>query len=688
MAGPQYTKRISNQLSISLSYVASEDPSKVECLISFKNISNHNVVINPEASQEQNGNGSWLSSMFGEKKNSSNLEKEKLTLNTKDAQPLNIFLGYVQLFGYVVCNYKFELNDGNAISSLGGDDGTGSNDEGDIDSGDNENEYDDSNQEGLKDYQLWSNKDYIQQYNNDDLDDQVKHEGWPKDLKLSEILDTTPFISQSYKDRMIIGGKIGGIEDLVVVDEDRSIAQQQQQQSKQSDGKFQIDKYKRSLLQDLVAGFNTFPEPTGNAGNGADGIELIREISDAILPFYATSQSLLFSDVSLKKDETKLFRIQFPRLKEFPPSYNTKSTGMTGDQGLLSIRYQLAVGLSEMNSKVGVLQPRTVYFPYEVRAEYVKNDESYLLPDYLRRTTIDQSWKVLKIENEDEKSISKEEDAAAQSTVEEDIEKLDKQSFLEDLTNLIDSDLRNMPLISSTERRKSIPAINENAVDGLNPQLPKHLKTQYQIRLNNKELCLVSIKKPYYHLGEDINFVIDAANSAHNGTRIVGTTAHLEAHEVFHCKIGKSQADKDYTNIFKVSPYLKINSFASSMTQSTSSSNASTTLMNGSINIPNYLTTQFQSSRLFDLQYFLVFKFVLKDFFEEEENTELEANTVQRNENIDSNEHEETLLEATPRTANDVLPRDAHDTQFSMFRKHHIDNTGSEFKFKLPINLI
>lgn len=687
MTEAQYSKRISNQLSVSLSYVASEDPSNVECLISFKNILNHNVVVNPEAHQEQNGNGSWLSSMFGDRKNSINLEREQLTVNGKDVQPLNIFLGYVQLFGYVVCNYKFDLNDGNAISSLGGDIGSGSNDEADIDSGDNEHEYDDSNQEGFQDFQLWSNKDYIQQYNNDDLDDQIKHKGWPEDLKLSEILDTAPFISQSYKDRMIIGGKIGGIEDLVVVDEDRRIAQQQQQQSKQSDGKFQVDKYKRSLLQDLVAGFNSFPEPTGNAGNGADGIELIKEISDSILPFYATSQSLLFSDVSLKKDETKIFRIQFPRLKDYPPSYNTKLTGMTGDQGLLSIRYQLAIGLLEMNSKVGVLQPRTVYFPYEVKAEYIDNDESYLLPDYLRRTTVDQSWKVLKLDNGDGKNVTKAIEAGTNVTVKEETENLDKQSFLEDLTNLIDSDLRNMPLISSTERRKSIPAINEDAVDGLNAQLPKHLKTQYQIRVNNKELCLVSIKKPYYHLGDDINFVIDAVNSSQNSTRIVGTTAHLEAHEIFHCKIGKSQTDKDYTNIFKVSPYLKINSFASSMTKPTSLSNSSTTLMHGSINIPSYLTTQFQSSRLFDLKYFLVFKFILKDF-EEEENTELETNSVHRDENIDLSEYEETLLEATPRTGNNVLPRDAHDTQFSMFRKHHIDNTGSEFKFKLPVNLI
>lgn len=666
---PNYVKRISNNLLISLTYTKN-DENQTECLVSFHNLLLGKVVVNPKEDTNGDGASGWFNSVFG----SSLTETERLTNGGTDTdQSTKIFLGYIQLFGYVVCNYKYILNHSVSIGS--GTIGSGNDQEnfGDDDVQIDQNHQVREIQLGIM-KQIWSNKDYVSQYNNDHIEEDLKNEGWDEDLEVPQVLDTAPFIAQSFTDRMIIGDKIGGINDLVAPQHKINNSSTRTSNSKEST----IDKYRRYLLQDLVLGFNSLPEPKGQSAISGDGGELLRELADSILPFYTTSQSLLFSDIALQKGESKCYRIKFPNLEGLPPSYNTRLTGVTGDQGLLSIRYALAVGVLEMCNQI--LETKTAYFPYENDQKYVEDNGNFLLPDYFKRTTIDQDWNV-KIVDKDETKVK--EDRSEDHAI-------DKQSFLQDLTKLIESDLYNMPKTSTTERRRSF---HNNGVrnDGLIAQIKKSIKTQYQIRVNNQQLCTLGITKQYYHIGDDINFIIDTTPvlDGVSTNLIVGALVYLEAHEKFHCKKGKNATEKDYVHSYKVSPVLKMNSFASSMMLLKNNNNYDglTSIIHGHLNIPQYLTPQFQSSRLIDLEYYLVFKFNLNEF--EKAETTPEVNGSGNVNGHTEAEISEPLISPTDSTSTRTSIQTGQDQPFTTFRKYHIDNNnGGEFHFRLPITIL
>lgn len=492
--------------------------------------------------------------------------------------PLRLCLGYIQLFGYVVCNYRFDFNDGNI--DIGGDVPFSVRDHAGGDSGP-------TNDDAYAALPLWSNRDYIHTYNSDRLDETAPHEGWDDvdgGTGVDEILATTAYIAQSLRHRMVVGGKVGGIPDLVSAPPGAAAPP------------VAMDRYRRYVLQDLVG--DPLPEPRAAAAAGAtDAAEIIRALSDAILPFYTTLQRLLFLDLTIPAGHTHTVRLRLDAPPaSMPPSYNTRLTALAGDQGMCSIRYALAVGVLEMGPRG--LEARTAYFPYHVERG------GHPQVDYLQRVVIDQRWCAEATDgargsagtNGADTAATADASAAAASAAASASGTLDRPAFIEDLHKLIASSLHDVPSIA--QRRRSSAAEFE---------LPHH-KTQYQIRLNAEQLCMISVFKPFFRPGDDVNFVIDTAEQPPLArARVAGVVAHLEAHERFHCRRG--QQPRDFVHVYKVSPSVKVSIFgAASLAAPTAR------VVHGAVNVAAHLTPQWRSSRLMDLEYFLAFKFTLAEF--------------------------------------------------------------------------
>lgn len=582
---PTYTKQVNKNLAISVSYLHNTN-SVVECLLRFQNtLKTADVIVNP--SEDNISSGGWLSGLWG----SSQPEKEPLS-QEPESPDVTVLLGYLQLFGHVTLNYKFDVG---ATASA---DPT------------------------AKTASWWANKEYILQYGDEDENDSENG----RENRLNE----TKFLQDhSGKHRMLVGGKLGGVDDLVVGSEAT------------------VDATNKYLIQDLLYAFNSLEEP-GEGVSAEEGLNLpVRDLTEAIVPFYTTSQHLLFTDLSLRCGETKQFCLRFNGVGDAPPLYNTRLTGITGDQGCVSIRYALAVGFLE--AKTSPLRPRTVYFPYEVKAQRHGMDEQWMQPRYLDDVVVEKAWKVEVLD--EFKRADKRPETVLKT----------KEAFLRDLDQLIDSDLHN---VSTRERRKSSQSVytvgnpvtpSEDRL--LVAQLPSHMKTQYQIRVNNSDLCSITVLKPYYHVGDDISYSVDVNPREVQKTRVVGVIVHLEAHELFHVPSG------DYTNVYKVSSLVKSNSLGLAIVNSgLRKGQVHSAVLNGCLSIPGHLTGQFQTSTFLDLRYYLVFKFNLSDFTESgSEFTERGSERVQNG------------------VETDIF---AHARQF------RADTTGTEFTFRLPVYLL
>lgn len=645
-----FVKRINDKLSISITYlnessqkvpkkddhVDKSHPSNIsddndheyiEALISFHNTSDKTLAINDDSEAAVNDESetgktqpesSWFSSIWSNN-NFDKEEKEKLQTESQDTDEISVLLGYVQLFGYLTLNYKFDL------SSLAMDTS-------------NKNSW-------------WKNKDYYNYYQN------MNENEDEEDIKDSKI-EKTLFLQENYlKNRLIIGGKLGGINDLAL-----------SSNSNESGGNV-VGDYNRFLIQDLLYTFNTLEhkskKPTANQEDESshdkqnnDGGLPLKDVTDAIIPFYSTSQYLLFTNLKLKPKSTETYHIKFQTLdSNLPPSYNTNSTGIVGDQGWSSIKYLLIIGILE--PKGNHILPRSIYFPFNNKGKQIGNNERWLQSNYLDSTKVEKNWQVSVIKDNDE---DKESIKLNKLTILE----YSMESFLHDLDKLISSDLQS---VSKNERRKSstlskISEFREKIKDteankdiaDVVPQLPSHLKTQYQIRVNNYNLCDISISKPYYHIGEDINYSININPDGIETTKIAGIITHLEAHEIYHLN---NDEKTDYTNIYRVSQPIKTNTFASSLINSYSKDEQHSSLVNELIHIPNHISQQFQSSKFMDLKYFLVFKFNLNEFDKHLKNSE--SNTTE---------------------STDVAPP-GFDNEYKFDNNH-----ASEFRFRLPLVLL
>ncbi|KAK6458601.1 Rgp1-domain-containing protein [Scheffersomyces xylosifermentans] len=653
-AKPSFIKQVDGSLAVSLTYINNPDPATAskdtvvnECLISFHNISDKNITINPEESRtssapsddesSRNGNGnvngssnSWFGAIFSSTNEATHLMEEEPTPESDDVK---IFLGYIQLMGYIVLNYKFGLNTSATSLDL-----------------------------NAKSPHWWANRDYINQYKDTDGED-----GQYAD-EISERLDTVPFVKENLDKPLIVGGKLGGVGDLIV--------------EQAGTTNHWIDRTKLYFVHDLLFPFNSYLPPRFNKASSIQTDIKIpaKELTESIIPFYSTSQSLLFTDLNIEPQSTKTFHIKFPRPTDLPPSYNSRSTGPLCDQGLISIKYSLIVNLSQ--SSGNQFGSHSVYFPLDIIGERIGVNERWLQRDYFQnKSKIDKDWKV--------EIIEKEEIVQPQflGNVSESIET--REAFLGDLSKLIESDLYNMPKMSTNERKKSVhtyePYEEEEQIEGkLVPQLPNHLKTQFQLRVNNSKLCLISLSRPYYHVGDDINFILDI-NPDENSptTKIVGFIVHLEAHEIFHCsKVTENPAEKaDITNSYRITGSIKYNTYGSSLPNAIlPKAEQKSTLINGSINIPKHSSQQFQSSALMDLKYYIVFKFNLNLFIGESKE-ESNQNSNSANQEVGDTEAEATgLIETETQATNRPRKNKVDDFKFN--------SSGTELRFRLPIYLL
>jgi len=546
-----YEKKVTDSLSIRLKFREPKS-NAASVTISFVNISKSSITIN---STNDDNKSNWLSSVFGGRRSlEANEENGLLPIND-----INLFLGSIQLFGYVVLNYQFDLESGLSPLELGG----------------SATEHD----------KWWENTEYINQYSKyasgHELDDDT----------IALLNAKSPYISASLKKPVEIGGKLAGVDDLVLGQNNRTV----------------IDARKLPFLHDLVFPFNTMDSPISPEAKSKLPLS---ELTSKIVPFYTTPQALLFSDVIIPSGSSKSFDINFPIDSTLPPSYNDKLPGPTCDNGLVSIRYSLNVSVREGKKMV----PTTVYFPLEIKGDRFGNDPRWLQKEYLQddQCVIDKSWKI----------TTEESGAVANGTQTGTISSRDV--FLHDLDNLIKTDLYNMPNSTPHRRNKSVASVHEDA-PGYIPQLPPHLKTSYQLRVNTAKLCDIGLSRPFYHIGEDINFMINMDPHEGNEVKIVGYTAHLEAQETFHL-----QDSEPYIHSYRVTGNLKTNTFSPSLMNSMSSTK---TTVSGNMNIPRFITHQFQSKTLMNLTYYLVFKFNLVEFNKGgEENGTAEKTTVEESE--------------------------------------------------------
>lgn len=532
-----YSKVLNDKLTISLKYLERGGDLTQECVLTFTNTSKQEVVVNPI--KQQHHSGRWFGNIFG---STHTIDESMQALNLESEELIHLFLGYIQLFGYVVLNYKFSID----TSSL----------------------------EVNKGNQWWNNTDYLHQYlYKDDPALEKSEDHWK--------LDAVPFIGDNYTSKLIIGGKLGGVNDLSAKDEKLLT----------EDG---------DLLHDLICTFNSQSKPKHPMPLS------LHDLNDPIIPFYTTSQSLLFTDLVIPQNSSKTFRLKFPIKEDLPPNYNSHLTGPACDQGLVSIRYSLIVSLIEgqMTDK-----GKSIYFPFEVpHQRHISGVNRFLQKKYFEDPVeLDKHWNI-KVVTGEEKEEDDENEVKGNGQLQS-IEE-DKKTFLQDLSKLIDSDVYNMPKISTMERRKnSFNGYHEqDNKEGYILQLPPHLKTQYRLRVNNQELCLIGVPRPYYHPGEDINYIININPNKSNTTKVIGLITYLEAHEVYHLQeSGETQVNK-----YKVTGNIKANTFAPSIINSVINE-TSPSLINDYINIPKFVTPQFQSSKFLSLEYHLVFQFNLTE---------------------------------------------------------------------------
>lgn len=644
-----YIKQIDENFSISLGYLNVKDNER-DCVLTFHNTLDTKITVNPKQNKPSKG---WFDGIFGAKEN----QHEYHTVGDENQKgDLKLFLGYVQIVGYVVLNYKIEAdhkfsNEDNESSAW------------------------------------WSNEDFALQYEAAEEIDQEARE-----TNLSNV----SFIRENLTDRMIVGGKLGGISDLNI----KEIQDQGHLVSKQEGPGINI--HNRYLLQDMLYPFNSIKTPISPPRIEDEELTFnntilsFRDIMNALIPFYSTSQFLLFSDLSIPPRSSQSFKLSLPITEGLPPSYNTGLSRPICDQGWVSIKYLLLTGVLRFKEN-NLMTLNLVYFPLELKSPPVGSNFRFLQPDYLKKIVVDHEWKALVIED----SLKREEQTRNTLSSEKNHDEEAQKSFIEDLTRLINSDLHNIPDSSATERGKGSESIHELSAEipaGLIPQLPLHLKTQFQINVNKAKLCDVFVSKPYYHVEDDVNFFIESAGSDLS-TRIVGFVVYVECVETFHVKSTSGEM-RDYTNRYKVTPNVKCNTFANALLQH-HTNGSSTVLASGALNLPKYLCQQFQSSLFMDISYKLAFKFILGDFSTNEDN-EAESNTSNADVTINTNSLSNSRVPSSVNLANghneedvaeSLLSESPHSpvgktSHFELIKAFRTGTYGSLLKFLLPLCIL
>lgn len=540
------SKKINRSLLVAVAYAEVADhPESLDVTIEFTNTNNSSDSNSPSgtpdaedsnASAEATNEG-WFRSLWA---------GEKAPLAPAPLADIPLFLGYVQMMGYVRVNRQ-----------IGGD--------GTLDAATNV---------------YWKNLEYLENYlgKSDDVYDEIYE---------------TPFFKDHGSDSPR-KARIGGINDLKLRRFDHTAVY---------------------LLHDLAHTFNTMQMPDQNAPPLPEPYHqaLADDLSSCIVPFYVTAQHLLFSSVRLPGKLTEIHKIRMPRPPgTLPPSYNTRLAGAAGDGGAVSICYSLIVGLLEPLSES--MKPRAVYFPMELKPGRRGWDRGWLQRDFLQDTLVDKDWKPQTLEagsggvvngaNGADESNGKNDANGTNGTG------TSEKKFIRDLDTLIESSVH---VVAANERRKSSVSLQALEQTGYIHQVPQKLKVLYQIRVNSQSLCKLTVSKPFYHVGDDIHFFLELFTDSGVSTRVVGAITHVEAHEVFNLE---SDTNRKSVNFYKVTPTVKLNTYADAMADAYHQN--SNGVVTGVVNLPRFLTQQFQLSTFMDLKYFLVCRFVLNDFEESE----------------------------------------------------------------------
>ncbi|GEQ68068.1 hypothetical protein JCM33374_g1734 [Metschnikowia sp. JCM 33374] len=653
-----FTKKVNESLEISLTFYPVPDfPEKFDCVVEFFNVHSPSTSTEHQdhgtstenaengesmAGKSPNGainNRSWLSSLW---------TSEKSRLVPEKAPEVPLLLGYIQMLGYVRLNHQLGAETGSESPSV----------------------------------VYWKNSEYTGTYCSVEADEKVQ-----------QILHTELFkdADGNNKNGAKNGSKngqiqnknmarLGGVADLHAKT---------------------FDSTSHYLLHDLVHQYGTMDMPLPNAPEPTphQQEELSTSLSKFVLPFYVTAQHLLFANTTLlpgQRSEFK-FRLDVPP-ETLPPSYNTKSTGSVGEAGLASIAYSFVVGVQEEVD--GEMKHRAVYFPMELRPGQYEPDRSWLQHNYLQETILDKSWNPEMISDHgkgeqknftvserrksslrnsglkadgDFKSIEsvnekKENNDSSKENIEasEIINNVGSKSgdpleqgpssiknptphekFLEELDSLIEGSLENL---AAKERRKISVSYRRPQDRGLISQTPEHPRVSYQIRVNNQPLCVLTMSNAIYHVGDDVHFFLRLHPEFRMSSRVVGLTTHVEAHEIFHVT-----TERKILNIYKVTPTIKANTYADAlMFPFTGDGSKMDTKTEGYVNLPRFLTQQFQSSTFMDLRYFMVFRFVLNEF------PEMESYRI--------DEDSKSFVEYVS--------------------AYKIDNEANEFRFSIPLTVL
>lgn len=561
---------------------------------------------------------------------------EAVPLSAPETPEVPLFLGYIQLVGYVRINRQI------------GSDST-------LDASTNI---------------YWKNQDYLSIYED-------------KNDTLFDGIAQTPFM-KDHGSNVPRKGRIGGIGDLNVR---------------------KFDNTSIYLLHDLAHSFNTSEMPSKTTPAIAEAYQqsLASDLSQNIIPFYVTAQHLLFSSLRLESGGNSRFQARIVKPSEsMPPSYNTRLTGSAGESGAVSICYSFVVGVLEQSSDA--LKPRAVYFPIEIRPGFKGLDRDWLQKDFLQDVFVDKSWVPTVLESQEEQTQNGK-NASLVLNGSTGSHRTEKR-FARDLDTLIESSIH---VVAANERRKSSVSFLQE-YSGFLQQVPRKLKILYQIRVNNQTLCTMTLSKPYFHVGDDVNFFLELHTESNVTTRIVGYTCHVEAHEIFNLEaqprngddavlaipsrkssapesqdpanfhvedptekenskeectqdapktsnqntVRKSvQPDRKVVNVYKVTPTIKINTFADALADAYHKNGVG--IVAGMVNLPRFLTQQFQASSFMDLKYFLVCRFVLNEF----------AHTKGLNH-----------IDDEPKQYADYI------------QEYKFDNESTEFKFLIPLTVL
>lgn len=383
---------------------------------------------------------------------------------------------------------------------------------------------------------------------------------------------------KEYRTKAAVAGRIGGLEGLEL--------------SKNSN---------EGVFGMLTNGIGNFLN-TGIGDLAAQDQEKKKEL-DKLVPFFSTSQSLLFSELHLESGEVKTFYFKCKLPKTLAPSYNGSS---------ITINYHLIVGAS-LNK--GVPKPLNLHFPLKIYPNFdeeghqpVCNLDRFILlpPDKILNEAI-QTHGARRSSFKTMKKLILTQPKLTQNTK--------KEKFINRIEHLIenkqDQDL-NMSDFKTTSTKEILTRFSENInnkgeIDETIPmktqkegysfekQVTK-IQTQYIISRNGKTITTLTLSKPFYKIGEEIKLCLDFLDKELQAT---GVLVSLESLELIRDSFS---ADLDLTKTLPRS--------LSFFKESLPTYNVETLPL--SIPIPLSATPQFKTN-IFESRWCLSLKFVLSE---------------------------------------------------------------------------